>query len=579
MLAAGLGMRGTAAAAAILIAHALTGQGFDPQEIRLSSAPYLPRGGFALKAETRLVDVGVVVRDDRGHAIAGLTKDDFQVSDDGKRHAITAFSIETFVASGAAPALPLAGGAAPSAAASLRSKPRFVALFFDDLSMPPDDLYHSKTAGKSFLKSGLAASDRVAVLTTSKGMTLPFTGDTAALAAAIDRITVRQSRHDSIGCPALKEYDAYLIANHLDNTELDVKAQEYANCSNICPASRSRRGSAPAACQQAYQQVQAMSGSIWEQVRSQSLNTIRTLQNVVDMMAGQDGARMVLLASSGFLSGTLEFDQDEVIERALRANVVIDSLDAKGLYTEDPPEFGMGATVRSAIQQQLLGTRPKEDANSALGNLADSTGGLFFHNSNDLDLGFRELGMQPEVSYLLGFVPDPPDGRYHHLKVTLANRRRERVQARLGYMASATPPPAALPERAIDREVSSGREANDFPVRIEAQAGKLDNGMAIARLALICDPAKMSFRTENGVHTQSLDIISVLLDAKGGFIAGKEGTVRFALKDPTYQRLVSDGLKLSMSIEAPAGAYRLRTIVSAEDDPRISAQTQSLELK
>ena len=42
---------------------------------------------------------------------------------------------------------------------------------------------------------------------------------------------------------------------------------------------------------------------------------------------------MVLLASSGFVSGTLEMEQDQLTEQALHANVVINALDAKGLYT------------------------------------------------------------------------------------------------------------------------------------------------------------------------------------------------------------------------------------------------------
>jgi hypothetical protein len=38
-------------------------------------------------------------------------------------------------------------------------------------------------------------------------------------------------------------------------------------------------------------------------------------------------------AAPEFLAGTLEADQDQVINRALRAGVVIDSLDAKGLLS------------------------------------------------------------------------------------------------------------------------------------------------------------------------------------------------------------------------------------------------------
>jgi hypothetical protein len=53
-------------------------------------------------------------------------------------------------------------------------------------------------------------------------------------------------------------------------------------------------------------------------------------------------------------------------------------------------------------------------------NRGRAIGGLFFHNNNDLDLGFRELGVVPEVAYLLGLSPEEaPNGKNHSLKVRL----------------------------------------------------------------------------------------------------------------------------------------------------------------
>ena len=52
----------------------------------------LPR----LQVETKLVDVGVVVRNRQGHALSPvLPQDDFKIYDEGKERAITAFSIDT----------------------------------------------------------------------------------------------------------------------------------------------------------------------------------------------------------------------------------------------------------------------------------------------------------------------------------------------------------------------------------------------------------------------------------------------------------------------------------------------------
>ena len=554
----------------------LTAQSIDPKEVRVSAIPYFPKPTYAVKTDSRLVEVGVVVRDSRGHPVSGLGKSDFQVWDNGKRREVSAFSVQSFT-----PAAATAPSARTEAGpASKPAKPRFVGIVFDDISMPPGDLYHAKAAARNFLKAGLAANDRVAVLTISSGLVLPFSTDKTALSAAIDKVVLRERKIDSTGCPVLSPYDAYLIANHLDSTALEVKAEELMACSpGICGSGRPRGNGATTACPRAMTEVQGIAKPLWEQVRLQSLNTIETLRNVVDFMARMDGTRVVLLASSGFLSGTLEFEQDQIVDRALRANVVINSLDAKGLYTEDPPEIGQSASVRSGIYAQATGIRSKESGNDAMGNLADSTGGLFFHNRNDLDLGFRELGMQPETSYLLGYVPDPPDSRYHRLKVSLAAKSHDNVQARKGYMAVAPPAEKPSPQRPIDRELLSGNQSNGAPVTVSVRVEKLEDGTPVAHVSIQWDVSKLPFRLRDGARLQNLRVLAALLDERGNFVAGKEGLAELELSESTYARLARNGLKLGMNLEAAPGVYQLRTVAGDDGEENLSANTQPVELK
>ena len=67
-------------------------QSLSPQEVRFQGVPYFPKPATTIRADTNLVDIGVVVRDNRGHAVGGLTKADFDVRDDGKHREIVAFS-------------------------------------------------------------------------------------------------------------------------------------------------------------------------------------------------------------------------------------------------------------------------------------------------------------------------------------------------------------------------------------------------------------------------------------------------------------------------------------------------------
>lgn len=563
-------------------------QNLGPQEVRLSATAYLPRPAVTIQAEARLVEIGVVVRDSRGHSVGGLTKSDFEVRDEGKRREISAFSVQSFTpARSAAAGAPAAAGAASTPAPSAQPQPRWVGMVFDDLSMPMSDLYHAKTAAQRFLQAGLAANDRVGVFTISGGLVLPFTADAAEVAAAIDKVYLRERTARLEGCPVITGYDAYVIANYLDPSALQVKAQEYANCSpGTCGppgggGGRSRGSSGSTVCPAAMQAVQAMSRMLWGEVRQQSENTLLTLANIVDFMTQRKGTRVLLLASSGFLSGTLEDDEDQLVDKALRANVVINSLDAKGLYTLEPVELSQGADMRSVIYQMQLGSRPKELLNDAMGNLADSTGGLYFHNNNDLDLGFRELGMQPEVSYLLGFAPGALNAKYHHLKVSLTSARHTTVQARKGYVAAPEKPAAKLPaERRIQKEVFSASRLEEAPVTVAVSTGTSTAGRPAARLTFHVDIGKVQFHDQSGARAQTFHIIAALLDAQGAFVAGREATMDLELQQATYARMVTAGLNASMNVEAPAGSYQVRTvIVEGDENGRYSTATEPAEIR
>ena len=58
-------------------------QRVPPDEMHVRNWAYVPPAPYTLRTETRLVEVGVVVRDSRGGAVGGLTRDDFEIEDGG----------------------------------------------------------------------------------------------------------------------------------------------------------------------------------------------------------------------------------------------------------------------------------------------------------------------------------------------------------------------------------------------------------------------------------------------------------------------------------------------------------------
>ena len=88
----------------------------EPPPAATAPAAQTSEPEFKLRVRKNVMVVGVVVRDSKGRAVGGLRKEDFRISDNGKRQEISSFSVETSLAasapaqpSPAAPAGPTAG--------------------------------------------------------------------------------------------------------------------------------------------------------------------------------------------------------------------------------------------------------------------------------------------------------------------------------------------------------------------------------------------------------------------------------------------------------------------------------------
>jgi VWFA-related protein len=595
-------MRSTASL--LMIALAVLGQTPAPDdEVRVSSRPYLPPS-VVMHVESNLVQVGVVVRDAKGRAISGFKREDFRVLDQGKDRDISSFTVDV-LSERAAPAPP-PPTAAPTVAATPSAaptplpvkRPRFIALFFDDVGTPAGDVMRTKVAGKRFVQDGLSSSDQVAVFTSSGGCLTEYTADKARILAAIDKINShpRFSESGLSSCPRITPYDAYLISNYMGEHIIQLKIQELRQCGPAPPPPAGGCRGCPSAQQldPARGQIMAQAEMTWGQVKVVSQNTLEGIRGTVNDLAHRRGTRMLLLVSSGFLAGTLFEDRDRVIDDALRADVVINSLDAKGLFVEAPGHpWGENPPPINLLQANIFSwdtmaqVAAKDAPSEVLSDLAAATGGLFFHHNNDYSFGFRELGSVPDVTYLLGFRPGDGDGKYHNLKVHLASNSGHSgyvIEARPGYFAAAkaTAPgsaPAATPRGRFDAEVNGAASSADFPVKVSVDLGaKLPNGATRMDVQFHVDAAALPFPQKDDRRTQRFTLVAALFDSSGKMITAKEGTMELALKDAQFQRFIHDGVNLSLSLGAASGAYRLRTVVQEGVDNKMAAAASEVQV-
>jgi hypothetical protein len=312
--------------------------------------------------------------------------------------------------------------------------------------------------------------------------------------------------------------------------------------------------------------------------------TYRHLEDVLRRLSSMPGERLMLLVSPGFLLTTQYLDESGVIDRANRANVVINTLDARGLYTPDVMgdiSRPSSDSYRTAGLKTMYRVSAQQENQYVLSDLAYGTGGTFFHNSNDLQGGLQLAGLAPEVSYVLAFSPQnrKMDGQYHLLKVQLAKKSKYSVQARRGYYAPRkVDDPHELARQEIQEAIYSQEEINELPLDLQTQYFKNDpEGVRLSIVSRL-ELKNMHFRKADGRSLDELILATAIFDENGNFITGGEKTVQMRLKDTTYERLARTGLTVKSSFAVKPGRYLVRQVVRDSEGSQMAARNGAVEI-
>jgi len=533
-------------------------------------------------SRTNLVLVRVVVRDPAGHVNGNLQKEDFILLDKGKPQFISRFSLEKTTelkAEAVASEASAPGGAGEKSASETALPGRYVGYIFDDLHLNFGDLAQSRNAAARHL-ADLPVTSRAAIFTTSGQVTQDFTDDVAKLKDAMLRIQPRSNLKPGVDCPDLTYYQADLIQNKHDPQALNAAIQDTILCANLASD-----GSTPdPSMTQAAQQMALAAGSRVVSIGDQETRiTLKVLDSLVRRISAMPGQRALVLISPGFLLLDQRMDEYEVMDRAIRANVTMSTLNARGLYAIVPGGDASNGTTNLAT----LNTRTQYQRDSAmvtdgvLGEIADGTGGTWFHDNNDLTEGFKRTAAAPEYYYLLGFSPDnfKFDGSYHNLKVALKKPAGFTLQARRGYYAPKHEVDAAQEaKREIEEALFSRDEWRDIPVELHTQFFKSSEANAKLSVLTRIDVRQLRFRKTEGRNLDILTVASGLFDRNGNYVSGLEKTVDMRLKDATLASRLNAGITVKSGFDVMPGSYFVRVVVRDAEGQKMAALNGAVEI-
>jgi VWFA-related protein len=537
--------------------------------------------GFTLKTERNVVTVRVVIRNKDGTAVQNLQKDDFKIFDRGKAQTTVSFAMEK-------PALKASIASVPKPEDKTAGEPqdeneanvpasmvrRFLAIYFDDVNTPFEDMVRTRDAADHFLTSSVQPGDRVGLFTSSGQKQVEFTSDVAQIHQALLELRSRPIRPTD-SCDSLPPYLAYLVSERNDG--LTAAAQHIAACQ--CVGSEISN----AACLQSAQNMVSA-----EAQRTQSFNeaqvtaALRGIESLVLLLAGLPGQRSVVIVSSGFLAVSPSYlsQLDQITDRALRAGVTLNALDARGLYTDVIADASLGGPQFSQADLPFLQEGARRQA-EAIRNLAHDTGGIFFENSNDLDAGFHKTATVPEAFYVLTFSPQnlKHDGTFHEIKVSLVAPKGLTVQARRGYFAPKRSEDAASEEKEEIREaVFSREESHDLPIDVHTQffmASQTDARLTVlARL----DLRPLHFRKEIDRNFDKLTLATVIFDLDGHVVSAQQKVLELQMHDAVLEKYQQSGITLKSQFSLKPGTYMVRTVLRDSESGQIAGLNRTVEI-
>lgn len=558
-----------------------TAQQAAPQS-RPTSEMETKEGPAKFTSRVNLVPVTVVVRDRNGKAVGNLTKEDFRLLDNGKPQVVSRFSIEK-------PGTPVvlqkeAGDLEPpaenkpeagAAAAPQVLADHFVAYLFDDVHATFEDLARARDAATRVISTSMQPADRAAIYTTSGQIVQEFTDDKSKLQETLARLRpapVAGGLGHGLDCPDISYYMADRIVNLNDPQALQVALLNYQACSgNPYVTANEVMGYAQGALHNGEHETRL---------------AVSVLVQVVRRITAMPGQRNIVMASPGFL---VTFDDQpavtDAINRAIRANVVISTLDVRGLWTPPGIDASRPGPAGGPIVLATINLYMSQEATaqeSVMEDLAHSTGGDWFHANNDLGDGFRRLAAAPEFIYLLAFTPEnlKSDGKYHKLQIVLREPKGLAVQARKGYYAPRRDAQATdQAKQDIEDAVFSREVIKDIPLAVRTQFYRSSEADASLTVVAHMDIRNLHYRKDAGRNGDVLTIVSALFDTNGNYISGQEQTLTLRLKDETLEKRLDSGIRVKANFNVKAGSYVLRVVARDSEGQMMASDNAVVEIQ
>lgn len=511
-----------------------------------------PSGGLILRSDTRTVQIDISVKDSQGHPVHGLRKEDFVVTDNGKRREIQLFSGDDTVQT--SPAAIPAARALPRGIFSNRFGPRTVqgrvtAIVLDNVDFEFEKPPQGKIKAPLLLSYSLSSVLNIrlnAYKSVLRAIEAMQPGDANAIFAVTPEL--------QIVCDYTTDRD--LLRKSLEAWKSDGRASVESPL-NDDPALKMLTALRDVATH--------MSGApgrksiVWVTPGIPSPADLASIRYRLHL--GGTGRPVVLDGTTWMATNVGYMGIQEIFDSTMRAindaNVALYPVDSRGVnaYPDYPVRWWPG----------LEGL----DTNiTVMQGIAKETGGKAYYMRNDVDAAIGEALDETRYTYELGFYLSPADfdGKFHELGVKVPGQPKLTLRYRQGYNATVASEADSKEKHELETELLSPLDASGLGMdaRVEMVHGPKGSQW---KVSLGLDPATIGRGKDGSI---ALDETLVETDANGAQLAKVQESLQFRL--PAGQ----PAARYTRTIDSRDGATTLHVVVRDKTTGHVGSLTVPL---
>jgi VWFA-related protein len=525
-----------------------------PQQKKAPAVVPPPQKTPTFSVESAMVVVDVTVRDRKGNLVENLKREDFKIYEDNMPQSIVTFSAEKVaIGPGATPQAPPSPGADTTAAppspgadtaapapevVNLGLNPnvpvkkemlegkRLMILFFDLSSLDEETLIRSMDGARDFIEKQTGPQDLIAVATYQSNLSLDqdLTNDRALLLKTIDSLNSEASN--------------------------DTEAEDLSDSSSD-------------------------DVFVPDNVQFNIFNTDRrmaALESLAKMYREFPERKSLIYFTGGVSTTGIENNAQirSTVDSANKSNMTIYAVDSRGLQASPPggnasqasagsAMFGGGAMMRQ--QSSMSGSQ------DTLFTLAHDTGGRAFTDSNDLTMAMKQVQVDTNVYYIIGYFSANPkeDGKYRKIRVELSQQAEQKykIEHRAGYFAGKSFKQQNKEEKdfQLQQAITVDRPFVDVPLILQADYFRKDNDIVYVPISIELAGDSLKFDDKGDNREGKFEFIAQAIDSKGKISGVARDSVSLKLPIEKAKKVQEGGIFYSTGFELKPGSYKMKFLV------------------